>query len=268
MARFFAAGGVTMVMLMALGSTAAVASDYSHSCRSADGNYQLDDGALFHSNSDASSGKEIAYAALSETVLKRETGYCITLTGKKYDFEFKSYTKRIKFSDSGQTYEFDMVCELAADGLPASETCKKNVITSSTGVGSSPSGGSTPDSAKPAPGSQGWNHNGSEMKLVANGNKRRFVYEVPRSGLSSVGIKRGDTVFEGTRSGSAYSGTAYIFKKGCDPQGYPVTGSVADDERSVTMNGQRPKIGDKCRVDKYEDDTLVFDLPGDGGQRD
>jgi hypothetical protein len=259
--------GVAVVTLVAVVGTEAHASDYYHTCRSADGRYQLDDGALFRSNSDASSGKELSYTALQETLLKRETGYCITLTGKKYDFEFKSYIKRIKFSDDGQAYEFDMVCELAADGLPANESCKKNIITSSTGIGSS-LGAKGVDEIKPAPGTQGWSHNGSDMKLIANGNKRRFVYEKPRPGLGFAGIKRGDVVFDGARSGMNYSGTAYIFKKGCDPQGYPVSGNVGSDEQSVTMTGKRPKIGDGCRVTKYEDDTLVFELPDQGTEAD
>lgn len=267
---------VTMVTVFAAAtifsgcvSTPVLASDYSHTCRSADGVYEMNDGSLYRSNADASSGQEITYKTIQETVLKRELGYCKTKTGKRYDFEFKSYTLRVAFKDEGQAYEFDMVCELAADGLPASEVCIKNVVTSSTGAAAGNSGGGNePAPGTPAPGTQGWMHNGSEMKLIANGNKRRFVYEIPRSGLSSVGIKRGETVFEGTRDGNSYSGTAYIFKSGCDPQGYPVSGSVASDERSITMTGQRPKVASGCRVDRYEDDTLVFELPGDGGEGD
>jgi hypothetical protein len=257
MTRHAAAVTVVTLCLSCLAVSTTLASDYSHTCRSADGRYEMNDGALFLSGSDASSGREIAYNSVKESILKQEIGYCETRSGKRYDFEFRSYTKRIAFKDQGQAFEFDMVCELAADGLPAAETCQKNVITSS-----SDDSGTTKATLKPpAPGTQGWTHNGSGMTLLATGNKRRFVYEKPRPGLSSVGIKRGDTVFEGTRSGSDYFGTAYIFKSGCSPQGYQVSGAVASDERSVAMVGKRPKVGNNCRVERYEDDTLVFELP-------
>jgi hypothetical protein len=254
---------ITSIATIAFGlsyALPALASDYSHTCRSADGNYQMDDGALSRANSDASSGSELSYTSLKETVLKSEIGYCITKTGKKYDFEFKSYTKRIKFEDDGQPFELDMVCELASDGLPANEVCKRTVTTSKTGASD---GKNDDDVGKPAPGSQGWTHNGSGMKLIANGKQRRFQYDIPRAALKSVGVKRGDTVFSGSRNGNEYSGTAYIFKKGCDPQGYPVSGPVSNDERTITLTGQRPHIGNGCSVDRYSDDTLVFELPSD-----
>ena len=221
----------------------------------------MDDDSLSRANSDASSGSELTYSTLKETILKREVGYCITKTGKQYGYEFKGYTKRIKFNDDGQPFEIDMVCEMASDGLPANEVCKRNVITSKTGATS----GNDSDVDKPTPGAQGWNHNGSEMKLIASGKQRRFVYEIPKAGLASAGIKPGTTVFKGARDGNEYSGTAYIFKKGCDPQGYPVSGSVSNDERTVTMTGQRPHVGNGCSVDRYSDDTLVFELPEDDG---
>jgi hypothetical protein len=235
----------------------AAASDYSNLCRSADGFYQMDDGSLSRVADDGSSGPEIPFKMLREIELSHENGYCLTRSGKRYDHQVKSYTQRVSFSDDGRTLEIDMVCELIADGMPANETCDRDVITSST-----KGTGGTPPSPEPPPvaSSNIWSHNGSVLRLIAKGERRTFVYENPRTGMRAAGAKRGAVVFEGTRDGDTYSGTAYIFKKGCDPQGYPVTGEVSSGERRITLYGQKPKIAANCRIERYVDDTLVFDL--------
>jgi hypothetical protein len=107
-----------------------------------------------------------------------------------------------------------------------------------------------------------WNHNGSVMRLIANGAERQFLYEMPRDGLSSVGITKGTLLFKGTKSGNAYSGTAYVFSK-CGASSYQVSGPVSDDQRQVTLFGRAPAVDSNCRIANYRDDTLVFSFQGD-----
>jgi hypothetical protein len=56
-----------------------------------------------------------------------------------------------------------------------------------------------------------WTHNGSLMRLRAYADSRSIVYEVPRHGLSAIGIRRGTELFNGTSDGESYSGTAVVF---------------------------------------------------------
>lgn len=105
-----------------------------------------------------------------------------------------------------------------------------------------------------------WNHNGSLMKLVADGELRRFQYHVPRPGIIDEGVTPGDLLFEGRRSGLTYSGTAYVFSRRCGRIAYAVSGHVADDERRVTMRGQAPRLASNCRIIGYRPDELVFEL--------
>lgn len=107
-----------------------------------------------------------------------------------------------------------------------------------------------------------WNHNGSAMKLSAEGVKRRFVYDVPRESLSAFGVEKGTLLFEGTRRGRTYDGTAYIFTRTCGKKPYHVSGEVAEDDRSVTLKGQAPRVDAACNV-TYRDDVLLFTFQGD-----
>lgn len=105
-----------------------------------------------------------------------------------------------------------------------------------------------------------WNHNGSLMKLIADGARRQFVYDAPRDGMLAQGVAPGTLLFEGTRSGSAYNGTAYIFSKNCGARPYAVSGTVAADDRSISMVGRAPRINSACQVFGYIDDTITFEL--------
>ena len=247
----------------AVSTTPVLASDYVNSCRTADGAYQIDDDVLTRTGADASSGRQIEYKTISTTVLKRETGYCLSnkAPGQKYGYESKSSVLRISFMDYGRRMETQAICEFASDGLPAAYTCDKQVVTSATpdGKPTTPAG----TGGTPAAGSNLWTHNGSLMRLVANGVTRKFLYEKPREGILKAGAKQGSVVFEGTRDGETYEGMAYIFASGCKPQGYRVSGTIANGERRITLQGQAPKIGDKCKPHGSKDDTLVFDLQGE-----
>lgn len=108
-----------------------------------------------------------------------------------------------------------------------------------------------------------WNHNGSTMRLVADGARRKFLYDSPRPGIISEGVTPGALLFDGVRNGEVYRGTAYIFSRRCGRRPYEVSGSVGADQRSVVMTGQAPVLGRNCEVVGSKADTLVFELlPG------
>lgn len=238
---------------IALAAASATASDYSNVCRSANGLYEIDDGTLRRVDADQAAAP-IPFATMRETVLAHETGYCTSRKAgaQKFTYETKSTALRARFSDGGDTFEIDFICEFVADGLPAAYNCDKRVVTSAD---ASPS----PDASAPHPTAKpSWLHNGSIMRLEASGNGRRFYYEAPRAGMRNVGVTPGTLLFEGTRNGDVYSGTAYIFAKGCRPAPYAVTGVVSDDDRRVAMSGQAPRVGRDCSIRGTREDTLVF----------
>ena len=129
--------------------------------------------------------------------------------------------------------------------------------------------GNAPPSQRPiASGTQArsslWDHNGSIMRLVANGENRQFVYETPRQGMANEGVTSGTSLFEGVRNGDTYSGTAFVFRRQCGSTPFEVSGTVAADERTVTMTGDAPRVDGSCRVSGHVSDTLVFRLVAAG----
>jgi hypothetical protein len=100
-----------------------------------------------------------------------------------------------------------------------------------------------------------WDHNGSVVSLEANGATRKFYYRTPRPGLPATS---GALLFSGRKEGDRYSGTAYVFSPKCGARGYPVSGPVAGDQRTVTLYGQAPHVDSNCRVTSHRDDMLVF----------
>lgn len=107
-----------------------------------------------------------------------------------------------------------------------------------------------------------WNHNGSTMRLVADGASRKFLYETPRTELEAVGVRNGTMLFYGKKSGDSYSGTAYIFSRNCGAKAFAVSGPVATDQRSVTLYGKAPQLGGNCAISSYRDEVLVFNFVG------
>jgi hypothetical protein len=100
-----------------------------------------------------------------------------------------------------------------------------------------------------------WNHNGSIVRLEASDTKRSIYYVEPRAGLPA---KAGDLLFEGQRRGRSYEGTAFLFSQACGKIGYAVTGSIADDDRSVSMTGTAPRRNSQCQITSYFQDRLTF----------
>jgi hypothetical protein len=105
-----------------------------------------------------------------------------------------------------------------------------------------------------------WNHNGSVMRLSADGPNRRVYYDSPRQGMLNEGVRSGTLLFEGTRNGDTYYGTAFIFNRNCGRVAYQVSGTVAPDDRSVTLYGEAPQMNSSCRITGYRNDRLVFVL--------
>lgn len=245
------------MLFSALTLVPAAASDFMHTCRTADGLFELNDDELYASTN--ASGRPIPYQSVRMTILAERRGYCIA-AGNQYQFESRSYVHRIRFDNGGGPIEVDALCEFAADGLPAAYTCEREVVTFQTGGAGGQPGNLPVNGSAGAP--TAWNHNGSVMRLEADGAARRFVYDVPRKGMIAAGARAGDVVFEGSREGATYSGTAYIFSKSCGQVGYPVAGNVSSDERSVVLEGQAPRLGADCAVKSYRRDRLQFDLLG------
>ncbi len=272
---YFLNGGIALAMLFRVWismnvlvwraaslSLPGFASDYINYCRTADGDYEIQDEVLMRTGADASSGRQIDYQTLKTTLIKHETGYCISnqAPGQKFEYESKSTVIIITFRDDGRRIENKAFCEFAADGLPAAYTCDKQVVTSSVNEGQA---ATTAEATASTAASILWNHNGSLMRLIADGVTRTMVYEEPRDGMAKAGARQGSVVFEGTRTGNSYSGTAYIFAKGCKPRGYQVSGEIAEGERRITLHGLAPRLTSTCKLMGTKEDTLVFDLQGE-----
>jgi hypothetical protein len=122
---------------------------------------------------------------------------------------------------------------------------------------------SNPGSAEPPEGPRPfslWAHNGSTVYLVAQGASREFHYEQPRPGITNEGPRKGTLLFKGVAREGNYEGTAYIFKRGCRPAPYQVSGPILDDSRRVLMRGNAPKLNERCQVTGHAADTLEFTL--------
>jgi hypothetical protein len=100
-----------------------------------------------------------------------------------------------------------------------------------------------------------WEYNGSTFELESNGASRVFHYQNPRVGLP---VEPGTVVFRGQRAGNTYVGTAYAFSKLCGTIGYPVTGVVTEDQRSVTLYGNVPVRSPTCKITTYNNNVLTF----------
>jgi hypothetical protein len=248
-----------VVAVLACGPAPALASDYFHECRSPDGRFEISDGVLVEVHDPQR--KPIAYTVVAESVLSERRGYCLS-AGGKHNFEARSYVQTIRFRQGDNTVETRVLCEIAADGLPAAYRCEKEVVThawTADGAGSA----KAPTPAVAPAGPTVWLHNGSLVRLEASGGERRFVYERPRKGMIEAGARAGDPVFEGRRLGDTYSGQAYVFSRNCGRTPYEVSGKVAQDNRSVELEGQLPLLGADCKARGYRRDVLRFTLATD-----
>lgn len=107
----------------------------------------------------------------------------------------------------------------------------------------------------------GWDHNGSVMRLAAEGGVVRFHYEQPRRGLSDVGIRPGALLFTARNtSANAYAGEVVTFSRKCGDMTFPVTGEASSDGARLVVSGNKPMRDGRCRVTGTRPETLVFEL--------
>src|SRR5215813_1317998 len=83
-----------------------------------------------------------------------------------------------------------------------------------------------------------WDHNGSVLYLVANGQSREFHYQKPRAGMLEVGAHPGALLFRGEIENGQYSGTAYIFNPHCGQISFQVKGPILDNDERIILTGQ------------------------------
>jgi len=113
-----------------------------------------------------------------------------------------------------------------------------------------------------------WDHNGSVVYLVANGQSREFHYQKPRAGMLEVGARPGSLLFRGEIDNGQYSGTAYIFSPHCGQIPFQANGPVLDNDQRILLTGQAPRVGRNCRANESYTSNLEFRRlkPNDGAQ--
>lgn len=118
-----------------------------------------------------------------------------------------------------------------------------------------------------------WDHNGSLMIMEQRGRRVEIRYEEVSQRMRRAGVRQGDILFDGRVSRrNRLSGEAYVFRRGCQPAGYDVSGRfepfVGQDE--VILRGAAP-IRERrgCDVVDYsrhrKSGRLLFTLIGQDG---
>ncbi len=102
-----------------------------------------------------------------------------------------------------------------------------------------------------------WDHNGSTIGLVVEGDRRVLIYVKVRDGLEGM-ASRGDVLFDGSVSNDRYIGKARRFKRNCPPIAYPAEGPILDGGETIELRSRAPHRGDDCEIDRYESETLRF----------
>lgn len=103
-----------------------------------------------------------------------------------------------------------------------------------------------------------WDHNGSLMRLVAQGQDRWISYESPRQGMADQGVVPGTLFFDGIRVGNSYQGTARVFSRNCaQPMTFPINGTVFN-ERMIVLEGLRPVFSNCRPTGQMKNERLVF----------
>lgn len=261
MARRAVLAGVIVAAVLAASTSGlptavapATASDYSNECKSADKRYDGEPGALYLA-SDQQRTKALTYVILDEQVLAEKRSACIPKAaeagGRRYENLYRKTRQTVVVDDPTGPRTVTLVCELAASGLPAAFNCDREVVSKDVKTA-----GPVKSFRPGTPGT--WTHNGSVMRLEAEGNTRRFVYANPREGLRKVGVSAESILFDGAREGNRYTGTARYFSKACGEQTFPVEGIVSADEQRVELKGTARLVDDKCQPAAPREETLVF----------
>lgn len=87
-----------------------------------------------------------------------------------------------------------------------------------------------------------WTHNGSTV--LVDETSGRIVYDEPKAAIAGT-VRSGTLLFEGRFTGRRINGTAYVFKKGCEPAAYPVSGVMETNPNGfgsrIVLTGPAPK---------------------------
>jgi len=238
------------------------ASDYVHHCRSADGAYVMNDDELrgFDSAKGREVGRPIAYKVLRKTVLSKSAGYCIANQAprgqRRFNHAASAYALNIRFRHNGQRIKTFMLCEMASSGLPAGYDCDREVTTVNWTIGKT----AAPDAAAPEkPAGPVWVYNGSKMRIVAEGPRRRIVFVAPNARLAKKGVAPGDVLFDGQRDGDRYVGKAFAYDKKCKAKSNNVSGRVEIGDRRIIISNRKPIANKRCRTAFRQDVRLVFE---------
>ncbi len=96
------------------------------------------------------------------------------------------------------------------------------------------------------------NHNGSEMLVINNDGNVTIQYERPRKSIRKHGVRQGTVLFSGTISGNTLTGFARVFRRGCAPAQYNVSGPWNTNTGQIILRGASPKrVRGGCRVTGY-----------------
>jgi hypothetical protein len=106
-----------------------------------------------------------------------------------------------------------------------------------------------------------WDHNGSKIRWVSDGNSRQAYYLEPRPDLARLGIHPGQLLFEGYRRGNVIEGRAFTFKPGCPPLGFPVSGKLLS-ETTFDLKGTAPRRDSGCDTTSSVNKVLRFIYEG------
>ena len=102
----------------------------------------------------------------------------------------------------------------------------------------------------------GW-HNGSKMNVSIDDGDVVITYVRPKKSLRKHGVRSGTVLFEGTMSGNRrIRGDARVFRRGCDPATYYVSGKFKRGRSSFTLRGEAPRrVSGGCRVVDYTNNS-------------
>jgi uncharacterized protein YecT (DUF1311 family) len=96
-----------------------------------------------------------------------------------------------------------------------------------------------------------WNYNGSSVLLVEDGGSVTVTYIEPRPMLKKENVKQGTVLLKASLDGSTLKGTSYVFRGGCDPAPYEVTGRYVSggSQRTLELEGVVPRRAvDSCAL--------------------
>lgn len=84
-------------------------------------------------------------------------------------------------------------------------------------------------------------HNGSKMEVIIDGSHFEIRYVTPKRSIRKHGVRNGTVLFTGELRGRTVEGEAAVFRRGCDPENYWVSGRYSSSGRSFVLRGDAPK---------------------------